>query len=57
MKYLATHPYYPEQGEKPLEVPKTLAQQIEANIEVGNLLQKIIRHGTGPNTRYTVIAT
>ncbi len=57
VKYLAIHPQFTEQGEKPLEVPKTLAQQIEANIEAGHLLQKIIRHGTGPNTRYTVIAT
>jgi hypothetical protein len=56
VKYSALHPHYPEQGEKPLEVPKTLAQQIEANIAKGHCLQEITRHGTGPNTRYTVTA-
>jgi muconolactone delta-isomerase len=57
VKYSAIHPYYPEQGEKPLEVPKTLALQIEANIAKGHCLQEITRRGTGPNTRYTVTAT
>lgn len=56
VKYSAIHPYYPEQGEKPLEVPKTLAPQIEANIAKGHCLQEITRHGTGPNTRYIVTA-
>lgn len=49
-------PNYPDEGEKPLEAPKTLAQQIEANIVKGHCLQEITRHGTGPNTRYTVVA-
>lgn len=56
VKYIALHPQYPEQGEKPLEVPKTLAQQIEANIAKNHCLLEITRHGTGPNTRYTVTA-
>lgn len=56
VKYSALHPHYPEQGEKPLEVPKTLAQQIEANINKNHCLQEITRHGIGPNTRYTAIA-
>jgi hypothetical protein len=56
VKYSALHPYYHEQGEKPLEVPKTLAQQIEANIAKGHFLQEITRRGTGPNTRYTATA-
>jgi muconolactone delta-isomerase len=56
VKYSALHPYFSEQGEKPLEVPKTLALQIEANIAKGRCLQEITRHGTGPNTRYTVTA-
>lgn len=56
VKYRAIHPNYPEQGEKPLEVTKTLALQIEANIAKGRCLQEITRHGTGPNTIYTVTA-
>jgi DNA polymerase II large subunit len=56
VKYSAIHPHYPEQGEKPLEVPKTLAQQIEANVAKGHCKLEITRHGTGPNTRYTVTA-
>jgi hypothetical protein len=56
VKYSVLHPDYPEQGEKPLEVPKTLAQQIEANINKNHCLQEITRHGIGPITRYTAIA-
>lgn len=55
-EYAAIDPHYPEQGEKPLDVPKTLALQIEANIVKGRCLQEITRHGTGPNTRYIAIA-
>ena len=44
-------------GKSHLEVPKTFALQIEANIAKGHCLQEITRRGTGPNTRYTVTAT
>jgi hypothetical protein len=56
IEYSALDPLYPEQGEKLLDVSKTLALQIEANIAKGHCLQEITRHGTGSNTRYTSIA-
>jgi hypothetical protein len=56
IEYIAIDPHDPEQGEKLLDVTKTLALQIEANIAKGHCLQVITRHGTGPNTRYTSIA-
>jgi hypothetical protein len=56
VKYKVLIPDAAEQGEKSLEAPKTLAQQIEANINKNHCLLEITRHGTGPNTRYTVIA-
>lgn len=56
IEYAAIDPYYSEQGEKPLDVPKSLALQIEANIAKGHCLQEITRHGTGTDTRYTATA-
>jgi hypothetical protein len=56
VKYKVLIPDAAEQGEKSLETPKMLAQQIEANINKNHCLLEITRHGTGPNTRYTVIA-
>jgi hypothetical protein len=56
VEYTAIDPYHPEQGEKLLDVTKSLAVQIEANIAKGHCLQEITRHGTGPNTRYTATA-
>jgi hypothetical protein len=53
VKYIALDPNYPDEGEKSLEAPKTLAKEIESKIAAGYRLQKITRHGTGPNTRYT----
>jgi hypothetical protein len=55
VEYTALDPYHPEQGEKLLDVTKSLAVQIEANIAKGHCLQEITRHGTGPDTRYTSI--
>jgi hypothetical protein len=56
VRYKVLIPDTADQGEKSLEAPKTLAQQIEANINKNCCLLEITRHGTGPNTRYTVIA-
>jgi hypothetical protein len=56
VRYKILVPDAAEQGEKSLETPKTLAQQIEANINKNHCLLEITRHGTGPSTRYTVIA-
>jgi hypothetical protein len=56
VKYKVLVPGAADQGEKSLETPKMLAQQIEANINKNHCLLEITRHGTGPNTRYTVIA-
>jgi hypothetical protein len=55
IEYVAIDPHDPEQGEKLLDVTKTLALQIEANIAKGHCLQVITRHGMGPSTRYTSI--
>jgi hypothetical protein len=52
VEYMVTLPEDPEAGEKKLDTPKTLAQQIEDNIRRGRTLLEIVRHGTGPNTRY-----
>lgn len=49
-------PNQTDQGEKLLDVPKTLAQMIEANVEKNHCLLEITKHGLGTNTRYTVIA-
>lgn len=45
-----------DQKEKRLEVPKTVAYQIEKNLERNHLIQEITRKGTGLSTRYTVVA-
>lgn len=45
-----------DQTEKKLEVPKTLAYQIEKNLERNHLILEITRNGTGLSTRYTVVA-
>jgi hypothetical protein len=45
-----------DQSEKKLEVPRTLAYQIEKNIDRNHLVLEITRHGQGLNTRYTVVA-
>jgi hypothetical protein len=57
VEYQVIDPVQADQGEKLLDVPKTVAQQIEANIVKGHYLLEITRHGTGTNTRYTVIAS
>jgi hypothetical protein len=56
VRYKVLVPNATDQGEKLLEAPKMLAQQIEANINKNHCLLEITRHGLGPNTRYTVIA-
>lgn len=56
VRYKALVPDTADQGEKSLETPKLLAQQIEANVNKNHCLLEITRHGIGPNTRYTVIA-
>jgi hypothetical protein len=55
-KYKVLMPQYADQGEKDLEVPKTLAQKIEMNIIRGHCLLEIVRRGMGTNTRYEAIA-
>ena len=56
VEYDVIDPNQTDQGEKLLDVPKTLAQMIEANVEKDHCLLEITRHGLGANTRYTVIA-
>ena len=56
VEYNVIDPHQTDQGEKLLDVPKTLAQMIEANVEKNHCLLEITRHGLGTNTRYTVIA-
>lgn len=56
VEYNVIDPNQVDQGEKLLDVPKTLAQMIEANVEKNHCLLEITRHGLGTNTRYTVIA-
>jgi hypothetical protein len=56
IEYNVIDPNQTDQGEKLLDVPKTLAQAIEANVEKDHCLLEITRHGLGTNTRYTVIA-
>jgi hypothetical protein len=46
----------PDQSEKMLDCPKTLAQAIEANLAKGHTSLEITRKGTGVNTRYSVVA-
>ena len=46
----------PDQGEKLLDVPKTVAIDVEANLAKGRTLLDITRHGNIPNVRYTVTA-
>jgi hypothetical protein len=55
VKYKVLIPDAAGQGEKSLEAPKMLAQQIEADVNKNHCLLEITRHGTGPSTRYTVI--
>ncbi|MGH9988590.1 MAG: hypothetical protein ACRD8W_32050 [Nitrososphaeraceae archaeon] len=45
-----------DQGEKLLDVPKTVALDVEANLAKGRALLEITRHGNVPNVRYTVTA-
>jgi hypothetical protein len=52
VEYMVTLPEDPDAGEKKLDTPKTLAQQIEDNIRRGKTLLEIVRHGMGTNTRY-----
>ena len=56
VEYNVIDPNQTDQEEKLLDVPKTLAQMIEANVEKNHCLLEITRHGLGTNTRYTVIA-
>lgn len=56
IEYAALDPHCPEQGEKLLDVTKTLALQIETNIAKGYCLQEVTRHGIGPQTRYIATA-
>ena len=56
VRYKVLVPDAADQGEKSLETPKLLAQQIEANLNKNHYLLEITRHGIGSNTRYTVIA-
>jgi hypothetical protein len=56
-EYMVMDPNTPlDQSEKKLEVPRTLAYQIEKNIDRNHLVLEITRHGQGLNTRYTVVA-
>jgi hypothetical protein len=55
VEYNVIDPNQLGQEEKLLDVPKTLAQAIEANVEKDHCLLEITRHGLGTNTRYTVI--
>lgn len=55
VEYNVIDPNQADQGEKLLDVPKTLAQTIEANVEKDRCLLEITRHGNVPNVRYTVI--
>lgn len=52
VEYMVTLPEDPDAGEKKLDTPKTLAQQIEDNIRRGKTLLEIVRRGMGTNTRY-----
>lgn len=56
VEYNVIDPNQTDQGEKLLDVPKTLAQIIEANVGKNHCMLEITRHGLGTNTRYTVIA-
>lgn len=56
VEYMVTLPEEPNAGEKKLDTPKTLAQQIEDNIRRGKTLLEIVRHGMGTNTRYNAYA-
>lgn len=56
VEYMVTLPEDPDAGEKKLDTPKTLAQQIEDNIRRGKILLEIVRHGMGTNTRYNAYA-
>jgi hypothetical protein len=56
VEYNVIDPNQPDQGEKLLDVPKTVAQMIEVNVEKDHCLLEITKHGLGTNTRYTVIA-
>jgi len=52
VEYMVQMPDDPDAGEKKLDTPKTLAQQVEYNLGKGKTLQEIVRHGMGTNTRY-----
>jgi hypothetical protein len=56
VEYMVTVPDDPDGGEKKLDTPKTLAQQIEDNLRRGKTRLEIIRHGVGVNTRYNAFA-
>jgi hypothetical protein len=56
IRYLVIDPSSPDIGEKELDTPRTLAQQIEANIAKNHTMLEITKRGEGANTRYYVIA-
>jgi hypothetical protein len=56
VEYMVTLPDDPEVGEKKLDTPKTLAQQIEDLIRRRKTLIEIVRHGMGTKTRYNAYA-
>jgi hypothetical protein len=56
VNYKVIDPEHREEGEKNINVPRTLAQKIEMNKSRGHYLLELIRTGTGLNTKYDVIA-
>ena len=56
VEYTIKLPDDPEAGEKKLDTPKTLAQQIEDLIRRNKTLIEIVRHGMGTKTRYNAYA-
>ena len=56
VEYTVLIPDSPDSGEKKLDTPKTLAQQIEHLLRRGKILQEIVRHGMGTKTRYQAYA-
>lgn len=47
IEYMVIDPNQTDQGEKLLDVPKTLVQGIEANVAKNHYLLQITRHGLG----------
>ena len=56
VEYMVNLPDDPGTGEKKLDTPKTLAQQIEDLIRRNKTLIEIVRHGVGTKTRYNAYA-